>query len=187
MIHPILTYPDARLKQKSTPVEHFDADLHQLLDDMYDTMMEYGGIGLAAIQIGIPKEILIINLADDDGNQHKEELLEVINPIITATESTQKYTEGCLSLPNYYEDVIRAEKIIVTYSDRHGLTRTLEAHGLLSVAFQHEMDHLKGTLFFERLSITKRKKFDKEYPAIASKSPQRPRRDNRSVSDTRGA
>lgn len=163
MIREIVVYPDKRLKEKSKAVEIFDENLAQLLDDMYETMVHQAGIGLAAIQIGVAKQVLLISIPDEEGTQHKENLLEIINPVVLEKADNQKYSEGCLSLPEYYEDVIRAEKIVISYQDRTGCAQTLEAHGLLSVAVQHEMDHLNGTLFFERLSIIKRKKFEKEY------------------------
>jgi peptide deformylase len=172
MIHTIVVYPDKRLKEKSKSVEVFDESLWSLLDDMYETMIEQAGIGLAAIQIVVPQQVLLINIPDDEGVQHKDDLLEIINPVILEKADNQKYSEGCLSLPEYYEDVIRAEKIVISYNDRRGATQTLEAHGLLSVAVQHEIDHLNGTLFFERLSIIKRKKFEKEY-ALPSKKGQK--------------
>jgi peptide deformylase len=163
---PIVTYPDKRLKLVSNAVETFDADLHALLDDMYETMLGSNGIGLAAIQVAKPIDVLIINIPDEEGNQNKEELLEIINPAITASQGSTFFQEGCLSVPGFYEDVERFEKITVAYQDRHGNARTLDAEGLLAVALQHEMDHLAGKLFIEKLSYTRRKKFEKEYKRL---------------------
>lgn len=160
----ILTYPDKRLKQVSKDVELFNESLHELLDDMYDTMIESGGIGLAAIQVGVAVNALIIELCDEDGNKISE-LIEAINPKIIKKEGETKHKEGCLSVPDFYEEVTRFEKITVVFKDRFGEEKTLDADGLLSIAFQHEIDHLNGRLFFERLSILKRKKFEKEYRA----------------------
>lgn len=160
---PIVTYPDKRLKQLSSSVEVFDETLHTLLDNMYETMIASNGIGLAAIQVAEPINVLIINLPDEAGEQHKDAMLEIINPVISTSEGATFYQEGCLSVPGFYEDVERFEKISVTYCDRHGTSCTLEAEGLLSVALQHEMDHLIGRLFIEKLSYTRRKKFEKEY------------------------
>ncbi len=162
----VITYPDKRLKEVSEPIEHFDAELHAFLDAMYDTMIASNGIGLAAIQVAKPVRVLIINLADEEGNQPKEELLEIINPEIVHAEGTTFYQEGCLSVPGFYEDVDRHEKVTLKYFDRHGEERTLEADGLLSVAIQHEMDHLDGKLFIEKLSYARRKKFEKEYKKL---------------------
>lgn len=164
MIREILKYPDKRLKQTSKDVEHFDEHLHTLLDDMYETMGENGGIGLAAIQVGVAQNVLIIELYDEEGEKASE-LFEVINPKITQKEGEIKYKEGCLSIPEFYEEVTRSEYVTVSYKDRYGNEKTVDAHGLLAIALQHEMDHLNGRLFFERLSILKRKKFEKEYKA----------------------
>ena len=131
---------------------------------MYETMIAKNGIGLAAIQTGEAKRILIINLVDEESKeQRKKDLLEIINPKILRKEGEIIYQEGCLSVPGYYEDVKRAEFITLEYQDRFGERQELEADGLLSVAIQHEMDHLDGHLFIERIGYNKRKKFDKEY------------------------
>ena len=163
MIRKIVVYPDKRLKQRSSEVAQFDHELHRLLDDMNDTMIAGDGIGLAAIQIGVPKRVLIINLPDEEGNQYPENLIEVINPVILEKKGSTTYTEGCLSVPDFYEDVERAEWIRVEFYDRHGEKKEIEADDLLAIAFQHEMDHLDGHLFIEKLSILKRKKFEKEW------------------------
>ena len=164
MILEILTYPNKKLFVKSLEVKVFDEGLHKFLDDMYETMIAKNGIGLAAIQTGEAKRILIVNLVDEESKeQRKEDLLEIINPKILRKEGEIIYQEGCLSVPGYYEDVKRAEFITLEYQDRFGQRQQLEADGLLSVAIQHEMDHLDGHLFIERIGYNKRKKFDKEY------------------------
>lgn len=164
MIREIITYPDKRLWQKSKDVVKFDDDLHTLLDDMYETMIEKFGIGLAAIQIAIPLNILIINLLDEESEtQKKEDLIEVINPKILSKKGSITYQEGCLSVPGFYEEVERFDEIQVTYQDRFGKKITKDLNGLLSIAMQHEMDHLAGHLFIEKLSYNKRKKFEKDY------------------------
>lgn len=159
----IIAYPDKRLKTVSEEVTSFDEQLHGLLDDMYDTMIASNGIGLAAIQVARPLRALIINMPDDEGEQRKEELIEMINPVIMQSEGSIFYQEGCLSVPGFYEDIERFEKIIVSYRDRHGTQKSIVAEGLLSVAIQHEIDHLEGRLFIEKLSYSRRKKFEKEY------------------------
>ena len=164
MILEILTYPNKKLFVKSLEVKVFDEELHKFLDDMYEIMIAKNGIGLAAIQTGEAKRILIVNLVDEESKeQRKEDLLEIINPKILRKEGEIIYQEGCLSVPGYYEDVKRAEFITLEYQDRFGQRREFEADGLLSVAIQHEMDHLDGHLFIERIGYNKRKKFDKEY------------------------
>lgn len=159
----ILKYPNPILRQKSTKVESFDESLHTLLDDMYETMIESGGVGLAAIQVGIAKQILVINLPrDEDKQQYKEDLLEVINPTFLTQEDDIEWEEGCLSVPEFYESVKRFNKVSVAYKDRFGNDKILQAEGFLAVALQHEIDHLNGILFVDKLPILRRKKFEKE-------------------------
>lgn len=163
MILPILSYPNPSLKQRSSEVAEFDEKLHTLLEDMYETMLSKEGVGLAGIQVGIAQRILIINIPREDKKQYKEDLLEIINPKITKKNGEIFFTEGCLSIPNFYEDVMRFDEIEIDYQDRFGNPKTLQAQGYLAVAIQHEMDHLEGILFVDRLSMMKRKKFDKEF------------------------
>jgi len=169
---PVVVYPDKRLKIVSEEVSEFDSQLHTLLDDMYDTMMESNGIGLAAIQIAVPKRILLLCIPDEEGEQHYEDLLEIINPVISQEEGTIVYQEGCLSVPSFYEDIERHEKLTLSYQDRHGNQQSLEAEGLLSVAIQHEIDHLDGKLFIEKLPYLRRKKFEKEYKRLQKSKKQ---------------
>jgi peptide deformylase len=163
MIREVITYPDKLLRLKSKDVEQFDTELHTLLDDMYDTMMAQNGVGLAAIQIAIPLNVLIINLPNEEDIQEKSELIEAINPQITHKDGKQIFTEGCLSVPGFSEDVSRAMNIKVEYFNRFGEQQTMECDGFLAVAWQHEMEHLAGHLFIENLSFLKRKKFEKEW------------------------
>lgn len=162
----IVEYPDRILKIKSLTVEKFDTELHELLDAMYPIMMDSNGIGLAAIQVAHAKRVLILNIPDEDGEQPKENLLEIINPIVSSQSGETIYQEGCLSVPKFYEDVKRYEFITINYQDRYGNTKQLEADGLLSIAIQHEMDHLEGILFIDKLSYARRKKFEKEYKKL---------------------
>ncbi len=159
----IVTYPDKVLKQKSEDVEKFDEDLHQLLDGMYALMMNANGVGLAAIQVAIAKRVLILNIPDEEEEQHGENLIEMVNPIISSKKGNTIYQEGCLSVPDFYEDIDRYEFISVNFQDRDGNTKRLEADGLLAIAIQHELDHLDGVLFIDKLSYARRKKFEKEY------------------------
>ena len=163
MIREVITYPNKLLRLKSKDVEQFDIELHTLLDDMYDTMMAQGGVGLAAIQVGIPLNILIINLPNEEDIQEKDALIEAINPIVTQKDGIQIFTEGCLSIPGFSEDITRAQHIIVEYFDRDGNKKIMECEDFLAVAWQHELEHLAGHLFIENLSILKRKKFEKEW------------------------
>ncbi len=164
MIREVITYPNKLLRVKSKNVVKFDSELHMLLDDMYETMIAENGVGLAAIQVAIPLNILIINLpSGEEDIQEKENLIEAINPVITHKDGTQVFVEGCLSVPGFNEEVKRAQHIIVEYFNRDGEKQTMEAEDFLAVAWQHEMEHLSGHLFIEHLSIVKRKKFEKEW------------------------
>jgi len=166
MVRDIVIYPDKRLKLISKEVTEFNDELHQLLDDMYDTMLSKKGVGLAAIQIGVDKRVLIINIPDendDNAEPVKSETLEVINPTFIKKEGSCKHQEGCLSVPGVYEDIVRAKDIILEYQDRHGEKHLIENSDFLAIAIQHEIDHLDGKVFIEKLSILKRKKFEKEW------------------------
>ena len=162
MLQTVITYPDKRLKLVSEPVTEFNEKLHTLLDDMHETMLAQNGVGLAAIQIAQPKAVLILCIPNEDGEQLDENLLEIINPKVLSESGEITYQEGCLSVPGFYEDINRFEFIEISYQDRNGEEQILKADELLSVAIQHEMDHLKGKLFIEKLSYIKRKKFEKE-------------------------
>jgi len=167
MVREIVVYPDKRLKLISKEVTAFDGALHDLLDDLYDTMIARNGVGLAAIQVGVDKRALIINVPleaeDGEHDQPKENTLEMINPVIIEQDGTEKFQEGCLSIPGVYEDVERAKHVKIEYFDRNGDTHTIEDDDFLAVAMQHEMDHLDGKVFIEKLSFLKRKKFEKEW------------------------
>lgn len=166
MIRDVVIYPDKRLKQVSSEVNEFNEELHSLLDDMFDTMVNKKGVGLAAIQIGVPKRVLIVNLPEDDSEDaviKKEETLEIINPVFTTMEGQCKNQEGCLSVPGFFEDVERAKHIVMEYQDRFGEPKVIDSDAFLAIALQHEMDHLEGKVFVEKLSILKRKKFEKEW------------------------
>lgn len=163
---PIVIYPNRRLKEISIEVTLFDTDLHDFLDNMYETMMESNGLGLAAIQVDVAKRVLLLCIPDEEGEQSYDDLIEVINPKLSNQQGTIVYQEGCLSVPTFYEDIERHEKLTMHYVDRHGNEQIIEAEGLLSVAIQHEIDHLDGKLFIEKLPYGRRKKFDKEYKKI---------------------
>ncbi len=169
MIKKIITYPNPILRTKSKDVVKFDQELHTLLDDMNDTMMYAAGVGLAAIQIGVPLNVLIINIPIEDPENPEQEiqtsdnLIEAINPVITHKDGEQVYTEGCLSIPGFHEEITRAMNITVQYNDRDGNFHTIDANDFLAVAWQHEMEHLTGHVFIENLSFNKRRKFEKDW------------------------
>jgi len=159
----IVEYPDKKLRLKSKEVQLFDEKLHKLLDAMYPMMIDTNGIGLAAIQVNHPVRVLVLNIPNEDGEQPKENLLEIINPKISNLEGETVYQEGCLSVPKFYEDITRHETLTLNYQDRDGNEKILHADGLLAIAIQHEIDHLEGVLFIDKLSYARRKKFEKEY------------------------
>jgi peptide deformylase len=163
MLREVIIYPNKLLRLKSEDVVEFNTELHTLLDDMYETMIDHAGVGLASIQVGIPLNILIICLPNEEDTQSRENLIEAINPVITHKDGEQVFTEGCLSVPGFTEDVTRAQHIIVEYYNRDGVKQTMEAEDFLAVAWQHEMEHLAGHVFIEHLSFLKRKKFEKEW------------------------
>ncbi|MDR2635755.1 MAG: peptide deformylase [Campylobacteraceae bacterium] len=163
MIREVLTYPNPKLRTVSKDVTDFDVNLHTLLDDMYETMLHKNGVGLAAIQVGVALNILVINPIDEEGEQKKEDLLEVINPEILESEGVIVFQEGCLSVPSVYENVERFKKIKVKFFDRLGNEHVETYEDFMAVALQHEIDHLRGHLFIEKLTYLKRKKFEKEW------------------------
>lgn len=169
MIENIVIYPDSTLRKTSKEVLEFGSYIKESLDNMYDTMMNKNGVGLAGVQIGKLERMLIINLPREDKVQYKEDLLEVINPEILESSGEILFQEGCLSIPNFYEYVKRYNYVKVKYQDREGKEQIIEAKDYLAVALQHEIDHLNGILFIDKLSILKRKKFEKEYKENALK------------------
>ncbi len=153
-ILPILTAPDPRLKAVSEPVSRVDDEIRKLVDDMLDSMYAEEGIGLAAIQIGVPKRVLVMDLAQKEGRRAPQAF---INPrILWASDETTVVQEGCLSVPDIWEDVERPARITAEFLDRDGVLKTVDADGLLSTCLQHEMDHLNGVLFIDYLSKLKR-------------------------------
>lgn len=148
---PILKYPDPRLYKKAATVRSFDSKLHELVDDMAQTMYAAPGIGLAATQVDVHKRVIVI-----DVSTAHDQLLVLVNPEIVVRKGTQNRDEGCLSVPGIYEPVERADRINVKAEDAQGKPFTLEADGLLAVCIQHEMDHLEGKVFVDYLSPLKR-------------------------------
>jgi peptide deformylase len=153
-IRPILTAPDPRLKAISEPVGRVDDEIRRLIDDLTESMYAADGIGLAAIQVGVPKRVLVMDIDQRDGEKNP---LAFINPeILWASGEMATFQEGCLSVPEIWDDVERPAKIRAGYLDRDGKPRELEADGILATCLQHEMDHLNGVLFLDHLSKLKR-------------------------------
>jgi peptide deformylase len=152
----ILEYPHPGLREKAQPIEKIDNQITQLAEDMLETMYEAPGIGLAATQVHVAKQLLVIDISDD-----KNQPLVIINPKIVHEDGHQTYEEGCLSFPGVYAKVERAEEITLEYMDLEGEQQTLEATGLLAICIQHEMDHLNGKVFVDYLSPLKRNRIRK--------------------------
>jgi len=146
----ILNYPDARLYTVAKPVSQVDSKIQRLIDDMAETMYDAPGIGLAATQVDAHLQIIVIDISET-----KNKLQVFINPKVVTKKGTQEYEEGCLSVPGVYENVTRAESVVIEALDRNGKPFTLEADGLMAVCIQHEMDHLLGKVFVQYLSPLK--------------------------------
>ena len=156
----ILTEPDKILREKSQPVEKVDENLQKLMDDMLETMYAAPGIGLAAIQVGIPKRVIVLDLSSKD---EKKNPMYFINPeIIEKSENYSVYEEGCLSVPGQFAEINRPDKCHVKYLDYFGKPKEIKAEGMLATCIQHEMDHLEGILFIDYLSKLKRSMISKK-------------------------
>jgi peptide deformylase len=153
-IREILVVPHPILKQVSEPVERVDDELRALMDDMLETMYAAPGIGLAAVQIGVPKRVIVMDIARPD--EPKQPRYFVNPEIVWASEETAPYEEGCLSVPEYYDEVERPARVKLRYLDYRGEQVEEDAEGLFAVCIQHEMDHLEGVLFIDHLSRLKR-------------------------------
>lgn len=158
-ILPIIETPDPRLRTISTPVDAIDDDLQRLIDDMFETMYDAPGIGLAAIQVGIPKRVLVIDLQEpnsETGEAVRNPMVFINPQIMEGSEEHSVYQEGCLSVPDQYAEVERPATIRASWMDRKGVIHEEELNGLLATCLQHEMDHLEGVLFIDHLSRLKR-------------------------------
>jgi peptide deformylase len=151
---PIVTLPDPILRKASAPVEQVDAELLKLADDMLETMYDAPGIGLAAVQVGVPKRLVVLDVSEDDDAPHP---LTLINPeILKLGEQMRTHEEGCLSIPDFRVEIERPASLVLGYIDREGKPQQLEAKGLLATAIQHELDHLNGKLIIDFLSRLQR-------------------------------
>ena len=164
----ILEFPNPNLRKVAAPVTRFDNDLKRLIDNMFETMYEANGIGLAATQVDVHKRLLVLDVSEERSNPQV-----FVNPTIDVVESDlSDYDEGCLSVPGFYETVSRPKKIKVSAQDKEGSQFELEADGVLSVCIQHEIDHLDGKLFVDYLSSLKRNrikdKLQKEQKSLSS-------------------
>ena len=154
-IRKILKFPDQDLRIKAKPVETFDEELKTLTDDMFETMHSVNGIGLAATQIGVAKQVAVIDISPE-----KNEPLVIVNPSIQILDpsKTEDYDEGCLSVPGFFEKISRPSDIKLTYQDLNGKKQEIKPEGLLTKVVQHELDHLNGRLFVDHISELKRRR-----------------------------
>jgi peptide deformylase len=170
----IITLPDPKLRLVSAPLERIDDDLRKLMGDMLETMYEAPGIGLAAIQIGEPIRLIVVDPATPEEPKNP---LCLVNPeILWSSDERRVYEEGCLSIPEYYEDVERPISVRARYIDRDGKAQEIEADGLLATVLQHEIDHLNGVLFIDYLSKLKRDRVVKKFAKIARHASDAPGR-----------
>ena len=161
----IIILPDPRLRQVSDPVKAIDAETRRLVEDMFETMYAAPGIGLAAIQVGVPKRVVTLDLAKKD---EPLQPLVFINPeIVWSSEEKAVYEEGCLSIPEYYEEVERPARVKVKFLDLDGKPHEAEADGLFATCIQHEIDHLNGVLFIDHISKLKRNMVTKRFAKAA--------------------
>jgi peptide deformylase len=164
-IREIITLPDPRLKLVSEPVTHVDDEIRRILDDMLETMYDAPGVGLAAIQIAVPKRLVTIDVSRE--GEPKAPLFLVNPEVVWASEELSEYQEGCLSVPEHYDEVVRPARVRVAYLDRDGVAREIEASGLLATCLQHEIDHLDGIMFVDHLSRLKRERVVKKFAKAA--------------------
>lgn len=161
----ILKYPDLRLHKVAEPVTCFNEELSSLIKNMAETMYESKGIGLAATQVDIHKRIIVIDISEE-----KNSLITLVNPILKNYSGHQEYDEGCLSVPGFFETVKRYDVVSIDFQDEHGQVKSLTADGLLSVCIQHEMDHLVGKVFVEKLSQLKQQRIKKKISKLLRSS-----------------
>ena len=170
-IREIRTYPDPILRNKTSRVDRIDGSLDRLIEDMVETMHAAPGVGLAANQVGVPLQLAVIDLSSREDSEQRHPLLVMINPEILSMEGSVLEEEGCLSIPDYSDKVNRAARVKVRAQDRTGRQFELEAEGLMAKALQHEVDHLNGLLFVDRLSPLKRNLFKRRAKkALAEKA-----------------
>ena len=163
----IILLPDKRLRLVSEPVKTVDAELRALVDDMFETMYEAPGVGLAAIQVGVPRRVITADTAKKDEPKQPQVF---INPeIVWSSEEKSTYEEGCLSIPEYYEEVERPAQVKVRFTDLDGKAHEVEANGLLATVLQHEIDHLNGVLFIDHISKLKRDRVIKKFTKAAKR------------------
>ena len=164
----IIVLPDKRLRLLSDPVKAVDAELRALVDDMFETMYKAPGVGLAAIQVGVPQCVVTVDTAKKDEPENPQAF---INPeVVWSSDDKSTYEEGCLSIPEYYEEVERPAQVKVRYMDLDGKTQEVEANGMLATVLQHEIDHINGVLFIDHISKLKRDRVIKKFIKAAKRA-----------------
>lgn len=168
----IITLPDPLLRKSSAPVERVDDELRALIDDMLETMYDAPGIGLAAVQIAVPRRLIVMDVKyrqpDEEGGEVAKEPIAMVNPeIVSHGDAMRVHEEGCLSIPEFYAEVERPSKVTVRYIDRDGKQREMECEDVLATVVQHEVDHLNGKLFIDYISRLKRDRVIKKFVKLA--------------------
>ena len=167
MIRPIISLPDKRLRAVSKPVAKIDPEVKKLVEDMFETMYDAPGVGLAAIQVGVPLRVVTIDATRGDDEKQP---IALINPeLIWTSDEESTMEEGCLSIPEFADEVLRPEKIKARFTNLEGQTVEVEADGLFARVFQHELDHLNGVLFIDHLSKLKRDRVTKKFAKVAKR------------------
>jgi peptide deformylase len=167
-IRPIITLPDPRLRRVCEPVSNVDDSVRAIMDDMLETMYDAPGIGLAAIQIAVERRVIVLDVAKRKDEESSAEPICLANPeILWVSEERSTYEEGCLSIPDFFEEVERPARVRVGYLDRNGRRQEIEADGILATCLQHEIDHLNGILFIDHISRLKRERIVKKFAKTA--------------------
>jgi peptide deformylase len=163
-VRTVRIYGDPVLREKAQPVTSFDDELRRLIADMFETMKAYDGAGLAAVQVGVPLRVFVVDVPLDDGTRARH---VIVNPVLSERSGEDTAEEGCLSMPGVYEDVTRSDRVMVHGQDERGQPVSVDARGFLARAVQHEADHLDGVLFVDRLSPLKRQFLKRQLAALA--------------------
>lgn len=168
----IITLPDPLLRKPSADVERVDDEVNALIDDMFETMYDAPGVGLAAVQVGVPRRVIVMDVtyreADENGEAAEKQPVAMINPeIVWRSEELRAHEEGCLSIPDHYAEIARPERVTVRYLDRDGREREVNCEGMLATVVQHEIDHTRGKLFIDHLSRLKRERVIKKFVKAA--------------------
>lgn len=170
-VRPLILLPDPLLREVSKPIERVDDDVRKFADDMLETMYDAPGIGLAAIQVGEPRRMLVLDVSAKEEEEERDPRVFINPEIVSSADEHTMHEEGCLSIPDYYAEVERPSKVTVKYIDLDGKDQTVEAEGILATCLQHEIDHLNGVLFIDYLSRLKRDMVVRKFKKLARENP----------------